>query len=175
MSARPSIRALSIRTLAAGFTVVAILLCLTISFVIALAFPAQPPARVTIAEVHAVLRGEVDAGWGRRLVAEPSFHAARQGQALVAQAGLAAMLDAPVAEVRVRPLAPERALEGDRSEPSRAPSERLRRLLAGMALSPGMSFAPFEAAVRQADGRWLVVTPPSSWLTPKGCVWDWPS
>lgn len=167
MSARPSIRALSIRTLAAGFTVVAILLCLTISFVIALAFPAQPPARVTIAEVHAVLRGEVDAGWGRRLVAEPSFHAARQGQALVAQAGLAAMLDAPVAEVRVRPLAPERALEGDRSEPSRAPSERLRRLLAGMALSPGMSFAPFEAAVRQADGRWLVVTPPSSWLTPQ--------
>ncbi len=36
-----------------------------------------------------------------------------------------------------------------------------------MALSPGMSFAPFEAAARQADGRWVVVTPPSPWLTPQ--------
>lgn len=167
MSARPLIRTLSIRTLAAGFTVAGILLCLTVSFVIALAFPAPPPARVTVTEVHAVLTGEEDTGWGRRLVAEPPFDAAREGQALVAQAGLAALLDAPVTEVRVRPLVPERALAEGRPGQSRAPSEGLRRLLAGMALSPGMNFAPFEAAVRKADGRWLVVTPPSPLLTPQ--------
>ncbi|WP_449252634.1 sensor histidine kinase [Brevundimonas naejangsanensis] len=167
MSAHPLIRTLSIRTLAAGFTVAGILLCLTVSFVIALAFPAPPPARVTVTEVHAVLTGEEDTGWGRRLVAEPPFDAAREGQALVAQAGLAALLDAPVTEVRVRPLVPERALAEGRPGQPRAPSEGLRRLLAGMALSPGMNFAPFEAAVRQADGRWLVVTPPSSLLTPQ--------
>ena len=47
-----SIRSLSIRTLAAGFTVAAILLSLTVAFVIALAFPAPPPARVTLAEAR---------------------------------------------------------------------------------------------------------------------------
>ena len=160
-----SVRTLSIRTLAAGFTVAAILLCLTVAFVIALAFPAPPPARVTLAEARAALSGETETGWRRRVVAAPPFEAAREGQALVAQAGLAVLLDAPMAEVRVRPLSPERSQAG--GPPSRAPSEGLKALLAGMALSPGMSFAPFEAAARQADGRWTVVTPPSPWLTPQ--------
>ena len=157
-------RTLSIRTLAAGFTVAGILLCLTVSFVIALAFPTPPPARVTLAEAQAALSGEGD--WRRRVVAAPPFEAAREGQALVAQAGLAVLLDAPMAEVRVRPLTPERGPSGG-AVSSRAPAEGLKALLAGMALSPGMSFAPFEAAVRQADGRWVVVTPPSPWLTPQ--------
>ncbi|MFK0298252.1 sensor histidine kinase [Brevundimonas sp. NPDC090276] len=156
---------LSIRTLAAGFTVAAILLCLTVSFVIALAFPAPPPARVTLAEVQTALTGE--GGWRRRLVAVPPFEAAREGQALVAQAGLAVLLDAPMAEVRVRPLTPERVPVGRPPASSSAPSEGVKTLLAGMALSPGMSFAPFEASVRQPDGRWAVVTPPSPWLTPQ--------
>nr|WP_314431206.1 HAMP domain-containing sensor histidine kinase [uncultured Brevundimonas sp.] len=160
-----SVRTLSIRTLAAGFTVAAILLCLTVAFVIALAFPAPPPARVTLAEARAALSGETETGWRRRVVAAPPFEAAREGQALVAQAGLAVLLDAPMAEVRVRPLSPERSQAG--GPPSRAPSEGLKALLAGMALSPGMSFAPFEAAARQADERWTVVTPPSPWLTPQ--------
>lgn len=162
---RFSIRTLSIRTLAAGFTVAAILLCLTVAFVIALAFPAPPPARVTLAEARAALTGETEAGWRRRVAVVPPFEAAREGQALVAQAGLAVLLDAPMAEVRVRLLSPERVPAGGPT--SRAPSEGLKTLLAGMALSPGMSFAPFEAAVRQADGRWSVVTPPSPWLTPQ--------
>ena len=157
-------RNLSIRTLAAGFTVASILLCLTVAFVIALAFPAPPPARVTLAEAQAALSGE--GGWRRRLVAAPPFEAAREGQALVAQAGMAVLLDAPMAEVRVRPLTPERVPAGGVS-PSRAPSEGVKTLLAGMALSPGMSFTPFEAAARQGDGRWVVVTPPSPWLTPQ--------
>jgi len=156
---------LSIRTLATGFTVAAILLCLTVAFVIALAFPAPPPARVTLAEAQAALSGEAETGWRRRIVAAPPFDAAREGQALVAQAGLAVLLDAPMTEVRVRPLSPERVPPG--GPPSRAPSERLKVLLGGMALSPGMSFAPFEAAARQADGRWVVATPPSPWLTPQ--------
>lgn len=160
-----SVRTLSIRTLAAGFTVAAILLCLTVAFVIALAFPAPPPARVTLAEARAALSGETETGWRRRVVAAPPFEAAREGQALVAQAGLAVLLDAPMTEVRVRPLSPERVPASGR--PSPAPSEGLKALLAGMALSPGMSFAPFEAAARQADGRWTVVTPPSPWLTPQ--------
>lgn len=159
-----SVRTLSIRTLAAGFTVAGILLCLSVSFVIAMAFPAPPPARVTLAEAQAALSGEGD--WRRRVVAAPPFEAAREGQALVAQAGLAVLLDAPMAEVRVRPLTPERGPSGG-AVSSRAPAEGLKALLAGMALSPGMSFAPFEAAVRQADGRWVVVTPPSPWLTPQ--------
>ena len=54
---------LSVRTLAAGFTVAAILLCLTVAFVIALAFPAPPPARVTLAEAQAALNGEAETGW----------------------------------------------------------------------------------------------------------------
>ena len=157
---------LSIRTLAAGFTVTAILLCLTVAFVIALAFPAPPPARVTLAEARIALSGEAAAGWRRRIVAAPPFEAAREGQALVAQAGLAVLLGAPMAEVRVRPLAPER-IPASAAAPPRPPSEGLKSLLAGMALSPGMSFAPFEAAARQADGRWAVVTPPSPWLTPQ--------
>ncbi|MEN5170476.1 ATP-binding protein [Brevundimonas pondensis] len=156
---------LSIRTLTAGFTVAAILLCLTVAFVIALAFPAPPPARVTLAEARAALSGEAETGWRRRVVAAPLFDGAREGQALVAQAGLAVLLDAPMAEVRVRPLSPERSQAG--GPPSRAPSDGLKALLAGMALSPGMSFAPFEAAARQADGHWAVVTPPSPWLTPQ--------
>jgi len=156
---------LSIRTLAAGFTVAAILLCLTVAFVIALALPAPPPARVTLAEARAALSGEAEAGWRRRVVVAPPFEAAREGQALVAQAGLAVLLDAPMTEVRVRPLSPERVPPG--GPPSRAPSEGLKTLLAGMALSPGMSFAPFEAAARHADGRWVVATPPSPWLTPQ--------
>ena len=160
-----SVRTLSIRTLAAGFTVAAILLCLTVAFVIALAFPAPPPARVTLAEARAALAGVTETGWRRRVVDSPPFEAAREGQALVAQAGLAALLDAPMTEVRVRLLSPERVPAG--GSPSRAPSEGLKTLLAGMALSPGMSFAPFEAAARQADGRWAVVTPPSPWLTPQ--------
>ncbi|WP_341020452.1 sensor histidine kinase [Brevundimonas diminuta] len=159
-----SIRSLSIRTLAAGFTVAAILLSLTVAFVIALAFPAPPPARVTLAEAEAAVTGDAETGWRRRVVAAPPFKAAHEGQALVAQAGLAVLLDA---EVRVRPLSPERAPAGGPPAPSGPPSERLKALLAGMALSPGMSFAPFEAAARQADGRWVVVTPPSPWLTPQ--------
>lgn len=157
---------LSIRTLAAGFTVAAILLCLTVSFVIALAFPVPPPARLTLVEVEAVLTGEAEAGWRRRAAAAPPFDAAREGQALVAQAGLAALLGLPLAEVRVRSLSPER-VPGGRPVPSRAPSEAAQAVLASLALSPGMSFAPFEAATRQADGRWAVVTPPSPWLTPQ--------
>ncbi len=156
---------LSIRTLATGFTVAAILLCLTVAFIIALAFPAPPSARVTLAEAQAALSGEAETGWRRRMVAAPPFEAAREGQALVAQAGLAVLLDAPMADVRVRPLSPERVPAG--GSPSREPSEGVKALLAGMALSPGMSFAPFEAAARQADGRWAVVTPPSPWLTPQ--------
>lgn len=159
-----SIRSLSIRTLAAGFTVAAILLSLTVAFVIALAFPAPPPARVTLAEVEAAVTGDAETGWRRRVVAAPPFKAAHEGQALVAQAGLAVLLDA---EVRVRPLSPERAPAGGPSAPSGPPSERLKALLTSMALSPGMSFAPFEAAARQADGRWVVATPPSPWLTPQ--------
>ena len=156
---------LSIRTLTAGFTVAAILLCLTVAFVIALAFPAPPPARVTLAEAQAALNDEAETGWRRHVVAAPPFEAARAGQALVAQAGLAVLLDAPMAEVRVRPLSPERVPAGGSLPP--APSEGLKALLASMALSPGMSFASFEAAARQADGRWAVVTPPSPWLTPQ--------
>lgn len=159
-----SIRSLSIRTLAAGFTVAAILLSLTVAFVIALAFPAPPPARVTLAEAEAAVTGDAETGWRRRVVAAPPFKAAHEGQALVAQAGLAVLLDA---EVRVRPLSPERAPAGGPSAPSGPPSEGMKALLAGMALSPGMSFAPFEAAARQADGRWVVATPPSPWLTPQ--------
>lgn len=159
-----SIRSLSIRTLAAGFTVAAILLSLTVAFVIALAFPAPPPARVTLAEAKAAVTGDAETGWRRRVVAAPPFKAAQEGQALVAQAGLAVLLDA---EVRVRPLSPERAPAGGPSAPSGPPSERLKALLTSMALSPGMSFAPFEAAARQADGRWVVATPPSPWLTPQ--------
>lgn len=159
-----SIRSLSIRTLAAGFTVAAILLSLTVAFVIALAFPAPPPARVTLAEAEAAVTGDAETGWRRRVVAAPPFKAAHEGQALVAQAGLAVLLDA---EVRVRPLSPERARAGGPSAPSGPPSEGMKALLAGMALSPGMSFAPFEAAARQADGRWVVATPPSPWLTPQ--------
>nr|WP_312294980.1 HAMP domain-containing sensor histidine kinase [Brevundimonas diminuta] len=159
-----SIRSLSIRTLAAGFTVAAILLSLTVAFVIALAFPAPPPARVTLAEAEAAVTGDAETGWRRRVVAAPPFKAAHEGQALVAQAGLAVLLDA---EVRVRPLSPERAPAGGPSAPSGPPSERLKALLTSMALSPGMSFAPFEAAARQADGRWIVATPPSPWLTPQ--------
>ncbi|WP_433935053.1 sensor histidine kinase [Brevundimonas diminuta] len=159
-----SIRSLSIRTLAAGFTVAAILLSLTVAFVIALAFPAPPPARVTLAEAEAAVTGDAETGWRRRVAAAPPFKAAHEGQALVAQAGLAVLLDA---EVRVRPLSPERAPAGGRSAPSGPPSERLKALLTSMALSPGMSFAPFEAAARQADGRWVVATPPSPWLTPQ--------
>ncbi len=159
-----SIRSLSIRTLAAGFTVAAILLSLTVAFVIALAFPAPPPARVTLAEAEAAVTGDAETGWRRRVVAAPPFKAAHEGQALVAQAGLAVLLDA---EVRVRPLNPERAPAGGPSAPSGPPSERLKALLTSMALSPGMSFAPFEAAERQADGRWVVATPPSPWLTPQ--------
>jgi two-component system OmpR family sensor kinase len=159
-----SIRSLSIRTLAAGFTVAAILLSLTVAFVIALAFPAPPPARVTLAEAEAAVTGDAETGWRRRVVAAPPFKAADEGQALVAQAGLAVLLDA---EVRVRPLNPERAPAGGPPAPSGPPSERLKALLTSMALSPGMSFAPFEAAARQADGRWVVATPPSPWLTPQ--------
>ncbi len=159
-----SIRSLSIRTLAAGFTVAAILLSLTVAFVIALAFPAPPPARVTLAEAEAAVTGDAETDWRRRVVAAPPFKAAHEGQALVAQAGLAVLLDA---EVRVRPLSPERAPAGGPSAPSGPPSERLKALLTSMALSPGMSFAPFEAAARQADGRWIVATPPSPWLTPQ--------
>ena len=159
-----SVRTLSIRTLAAGFTVAGILLCLSVSFVIALAFPAPPPARVTLAEAQAALSGE--GGWRRRVVAAPPFEAAREGQALGAPAGLAVQLDAPLAEARVRLLPPDRVPSGGAAL-SRAPSEGLKAVLAGMALAPGMSFAPFEAAVRQADGRWAVVTPSSPWLTPQ--------
>jgi CheY-like chemotaxis protein len=132
-----SIRSLSIRTLAAGFTVAAILLSLTVAFVIALAFPAPPPARVTLAEAEAAVTGDAETGWRRRVVAAPPFKAAHEGQALVAQAGLAVLLDA---EVRVRPLSPERAPAGGPSAPSGPPSERLKALLTSMALSPGMSF-----------------------------------
>lgn len=160
-----SIRMLSIRTLATAFTVAAILLCLGVSFIIAVAFPASPPARVTLAEAQAALNGNTDTGWRRRMVTSPPFAAAREGQALVAQAGLAALLGAPMGEVRVRPLSPERTPTGGPSP--RAPSEKLRAFLTGMALSPGMSFAPFEAATRLADGRWAVVKPPSPWLTPQ--------
>ena len=158
---------LSIRTLTAGFTVTAILLCLTISFGIALAFPAPAPARVTLAEAQAALTGGGDAGWRHRLVAAPPFEPAHQGQALVAQAGLATLLDRPMAEVRVRPLTPERAPTDTAASLPRPPSERLKAVLSGMALSPGMTFAPFEAAVLQSDGRWRVVAPPSPWLTPQ--------
>ncbi|MFB7880099.1 sensor histidine kinase [Brevundimonas diminuta] len=159
-----SIRSLSIRTLAAGFTVAAILLSLTIAFVIALAFPAPPPARVTLAEAEAAVTGDAETGWRRRVVAAPPFEGAREGQALVAQVGLAVLLDA---EVRVRPLSPERAPAGGPPAPSGPLSEGMKALLTSMALSPGMSFAPFEAAARQADGRWVVATPPSPWLTPQ--------
>jgi two-component system OmpR family sensor kinase len=157
---------LSIRTVAAGFTVAAILLCLTVAFVIALAFPAPPPARVTLAEARAALAGDTETGWRGRVVATAPFEPAREGQALVAQAGLATLLEAPMAEVRVRSIGPERIPSSGMSAP-RAPPERLKVLLASMALSPGMNFAPFEAAARQTDGRWTVVTPPSPWLTPQ--------
>jgi len=167
MRARPPLRAPSIRILAAGFTVAAIGLCLTVSFMIALAFPAPAPARVTLAEAQTVLSGRDEAGWRRRMSPEPPFDGAREGQALVAQAGLAVLLDAPMSEVRVRLLAPEPSPSGNRPTAANAGSERLKRLLGAMALSPGMSFAPFEAAVRQADGRWLTASPPSPWLTPQ--------
>lgn len=158
---------LSVGVLAAGFTVSAILLCLTISFIIALALPASPPARVTAGEVHAALTGETVPGWRRRLVPAAPFEAARQGQALVAQAGLAALLDVPSGDVRVRSLTHEHLSAEGTGALARAPSEGMQTFLAGMALAPGMSFAPVEAAVRQADGRWMVTTPPRPWLTPQ--------
>ncbi len=158
-------RVLSIRTLAAGFTVAGILLCLTVSFVIALAFPVPPPARITAAEAQAAVAGE--GGWRRRLAARPPFEAANEGQALVAQAGLTVLLGAAPGEVRVRSLTPERIPSRRHPGRSQPPPAEVEALLARMALAPGMSFAPFEAAVRRTDGRWVVVTPSSPWLTPQ--------
>lgn len=161
-------RAISIRPLAAGFAVAAVLLTLAVSFLIAQAFPASPPRAVTVAEAVAALKGQ-GSDWRMRETREPPFPAAREGQGLVIQAGLAQALDRPFDAVRVRLLTPERRggnrLDGD--APSREAVGRLMPLLAGMATAPGAAFAPFEASVRTENGGWRTVTPPRTWATPE--------
>jgi signal transduction histidine kinase len=164
-------QAFSIRTLAATFTVAGIVLCLTISFVIALAFPEPPPRQITVTEARDVLLADGPVpGWRRRLEPNAPFAAARSGQGFVVQAGLVALLGAPPVDVRVRSLQLERM-------PSPVPagniialdsaSSEAQSMIAAMALGPGTSFAPFETAVRQADGRWLVLTPATPLFTPQ--------
>lgn len=164
------IRSLSIRTLVAGFTIAGILLCLTISFVIVLAFPAPPPQPVTIVEARIALTGEGRVqGWSRRFVSEPPFPAAETGQARLVQQGLATLLGADLYDVRVRSMWPQREpvpgrLNLGAGGSALATTETSAALFA---LAPGNRFAPFEAAVRQRDGRWLVVSPRSPLLTPQ--------
>lgn len=163
-------RRLSVRTLIAGFTIGGILLCLTISFVIALAFPVPPPQPVTVAQAQIALTGEGPVqGWSRRFVSRPPFPAAETGQARLVQLGLATLLGADLADVRARSLSPQReATPGRLNLGSGDPSRMTRETFAArFALAPGNSFAPFEAAVRQQDGRWLVVSPRSPLLTPQ--------
>jgi len=164
------LRGVSVRTWAVTGTVVGILVCLTVSFVIALAFPTPAPERVTVEAARAALvSDQAVEGWRTRVVRAAPFAAAVEGQGLVAQVGLTALLEASPEDVRVRLLAPERRVGGEMeatgSEPPRVLSSAAARVLAAMALGPGASFAPFEAAVRQGDGTWRVAAPKTPWLT----------
>jgi len=164
------IQRLSIHTLVAGFTMGGILLCLTMGFVIALAFPSPPPRMVSVAQAQVALTApSPGVGWTRRISAEPPFPAIRTGQGRLVQSGLTVLLDADPADVRVRSLSQERAPASGRLNlnPEGSLSLGGKAFAAGLALAPGTTFAPFEAAVRQQDGRWLVVTPRLPLLTPQ--------
>ena len=162
-------RRLSIHTLVAGFTIAGVVLCLTVSFLIATAFPASPPRLISLGEARAAMAAPGGSpGWRSRIVAEPPFPAAREGQAMVVQAGLNGP-DGGV--VRARLISPERRVSGagrlDIRSSGASPPRGLQAVLAGFASSPGARFALFELAVPQADGHWRVLTPDQPWLTPQ--------
>jgi len=160
---------LSIQTLVAGFTIGGIILCLTVSFLIAVAFPAPPPQLVSLTAARAALAAPGrSSGWRSRVVDKPPFPVAREGQAMVVQAGL----NGPGGgEIRARLLSPERRMSNvgrvDIRTSGSAPPPALGALLAGFASSPGARFAPFQIAVPQEDGRWRVLTPETPLLTPQ--------
>lgn len=162
-------RGWSIHTLVAGFTVGGILLCLTVSFLIAVAFPTPPAQTISLREAFAALAGSGDTpGWQSRIVETAPFSAAREGQALVIQAGLNG---AEGGDIRARMLQPEGGASTagrlDLKSDEAGESGSLQALLGGMASVQGARFAPFEMAVPREDGRWRVLTPATPVLTPQ--------
>ncbi len=162
---------LSIRTLAAGFTVAGIVLCLVVSFLIALAFPEPPPAQITVAEAQAALITETPPpGWQRRVEPEAPFPVAKDGPGALIQAGLAALMQLPPGDIAVRPVETGGALTTGRTPAVgvlRMPEGSMPAMAPDKSLIMAASFAPFEAAIRQPDGAWRVLTPDAPWITPQ--------
>ncbi|MEN3748872.1 HAMP domain-containing sensor histidine kinase [Sphingomonas sp. HF-S3] len=165
-------RGASLRVQVALFTVAGILICLAVSFGIALAFPDAEPQRVSLAEaIHAATARDVPPGWRRRIADAPPFETPRDGPDIVIRAGLAATLGLPNDRVRVRSFRQVRpggagALRQGASDGA-ALSAGAEAMLARMALAPGARFAPFALAIREGDARWVVLTPDRPLLTPE--------
>lgn len=162
----------SLRLQVAVFSVLGILVCFSVSFVVALWFPIPEPRRISVAEAAQALQApEVPPGWRRTVVDAPPFRTAVDGQDIVIRAGLVAVLGLKQDQVRVRSL----RQSGPQARPALATSVNVRDALsdrativvARLALSPGTRFGLFSTAVQQADGSWLYLTPKTSILTPE--------
>jgi two-component system OmpR family sensor kinase len=161
---------MSFRLRVAAFAVVNILVCFGVGFLVAVTFPEPAPQRLSVADAAAIVQsGTAPAGWRRDVLAAPPFPAVRDGPGLVIGAGLAATLGLAPDAVRARPVndlatPPSRAAMGG-GAPAQL-SDAASAMLARMALSQGMRFAPFEMAIRRSDGAWVHLRPDTPWLTP---------
>lgn len=162
----------SLRLQVAVFAVLGILVCFSVSFVVALWYPTPEPQRVSVAEAVQALRApEVMPGWRRSVVDAPPFQTAVQGQDIVIRAGLASELGLAQDQVRVRSLQPSRPqtapARSTSLSSSGALSESATLMVTRLALSPGTRFGLFSAAIQQDDGSWLHLEPKTSILTPE--------
>ena len=162
----------SLRLQVAVFTVLGILVCFSVSFVVALWFPTPEPRRVSVAEaVQALEAPEVLPGWRRSVVDAPPFQTAAQGQDIVIRAGLASELGLSPDQVRVRSLRqsrpPSTSALAAQASAGGVLSERAAQFLVRLALSPGTRFGLFSTAVQQRDGSWLYLQPKTAFVTPE--------
>ena len=162
----------SLRLQVAVFTVLGILVCFSVSFVVALWFPTPEPRRISVIEaVQALEAQDVPPGWRRSVVDAPPFQTAGQGQDIVIRAGLASALGLSSDQVRVRSLRESR-LQAPSALTTQASgggvlSERATQFIARLALSPGTRFGLFSTAIQQQDGSWLYLQPKTAFLTPE--------
>ena len=162
----------SLRLQVAAFSVLGILVCFTVSFVVALWFPIPEPRGVSVAEaVQALQSPDISPGWRRSVVTAPPFETAPEGHDIVIRAGLMSSLGLEQDQVRVRSL--RQSGPPARPAPARSVSvrdvlsDRATLIVARLALSPETRFGLFSTAVQQPDGSWLYLRPKNSALTPE--------
>ncbi len=176
-----------------GLALMIVLAVQAISVAVVLMTPPPAPPRMSPATVRDALTDASVAqaqGW-RRTFSDHAPFASSPGTGVMVAAGLAAALDRRMEDVRVRTAAITEGGEAHTSVsvmrrqheegdagftlgPSSTADVDVARLAAAVALLPQFTLPAFEAALRDDDGRWVVVGPPdrewSRWLLRLGLM-----